>query len=123
MNANLLGIVIAAGALTATACATDPTSDLSGDPARVVASVAGLTLAAGDTVVITAETRTAQGATHPTLPTAASTDGAVAGVSEAEFLPPLPTARFQIVALAAGEAMVILTAGAATPDTGVVTVN
>jgi len=119
MNRRLYGI--AAAGLLAAACASDPTSDLSGDPVRVIASLDVMSLVAGDSVLVTAESRTAQGVTHPTLPTPASTNTGVATTSDAT-VPPLSVARFYIKGVAAGDAFVVLTAGVAV-DTITVTVN
>lgn len=105
----------------AAACVGDPTSDLDTGAVRVVASASELTIAVGDSLVVTAESRDAQGVRISTLPSVSSTAPGVASIVDA-YLPPLPIARFYVKGDAAGDALILLTAGTGV-DTITVTVN
>jgi hypothetical protein len=113
MHRHLLGLAVAAGVLAAAGCASDPTGDLSGEPARIVTSLDKVFLQPGDSTLITAELRDAQGVPLPTLPDVASADPSVVSVTIAD-LPPLPVRRFYLKGVGAGSVNVTLSAGSIT---------
>ncbi|MDH3497396.1 MAG: hypothetical protein OER21_11585 [Gemmatimonadota bacterium] len=120
MKRVLFGCVVL-GAVAVAACASDPTSEISGTPTRISKSLSVVNLAAGDSTVVTAETRDAQNVALTTLPTFASADAAVATVRDA-YLPPLAQARFFVKGVAAGATVVRLSADGIS-DSVIVNVN
>jgi hypothetical protein len=110
------GAVLVAGL----GCASDPTGDLSGDPALIVTSADLVFIPApGDSVLVTAELWDAQGVPLPTVPDAATADASVVTVSTAD-LPPLSIRRFYVKGVAAGSTTINLTAGSVTKSVQVV---
>jgi len=99
--------------LAAAGCAKDPTSDLGGTASYVQAQYSEVTITAGDSLVVTAETKDGQGVTLPILPVPSSANASVASVSDA-YLPPLPIGRFYIKGVAAGTTQVQVTASGVT---------
>jgi hypothetical protein len=95
-------------ALVVAACATDPTADLGPSVTRVTPQYTAVTLAAGDSIIVTAQTVDGQNVMLSSIPQAASADQSIATVSNA-YLPPLPIARFYITGVAAGSTQVNVT--------------
>ena len=114
MKRDLIGLAVIIGLAAGAGCATDPTADLSDSGRNVQVQYSAVTLVAGDSLLVTAETKDGQDATVPDVPVAASVNPSVATVSDA-YLPPLPIGRFYIKGVAAGTTQVNVTAaGAAT---------
>jgi hypothetical protein len=97
--------------LVAAGCAKDPTADLGGTATYVAVQYDLVNITAGDSLVVTAETKDGQGVTLSEVPVPSSVNGVVATVSDA-YLPPLPIGRFYIKGVAAGTTQVQVAAGA-----------
>jgi hypothetical protein len=100
-------------ALAVGSCASDPTGDLSGGVAGVEASVSYLQVTVGDSVVVVAQTRDAQGNALTTLPEVASLDLSIATVVVADQAP-LAQRRFFVKGESFGATKVLVTTGAFT---------
>lgn len=109
MKRHLWGLGLAGLLIGLASCAKNPTESISGTPARIVASYSKLFLFPGDSITVVAEVRDEQGSSLPIPVTAASSDAAVVGLSDANQ-PPWEDTRFWIRADGVGGAMVTLTA-------------
>lgn len=121
MKRVLFGCIALGAVAVVAACASDPTSELSGTPTLISTSLSVVNLAVGDSTVVTAETRDAQNVALTTLPTFTSENTGVATVQDA-YLPPLAQARFYVKGVAAGATVVRLAADGIS-DSIVVNVN
>jgi len=119
MQRHFFGLAAVAGILVAAGCASDPTGDLSGDPARIVTSLSRVFLQPGDSTLVTAEVRDAQGVGLATLPEVTSADPGIIEVMVSD-LPPFLQRRFYVKSVGAGTGRVILTAGSVSDTVGAV---
>lgn len=111
MHRPFFGLAVAAGVIAAAGgCVSDPTGDLSGTPDRIVTSVETIFLQPGDSALITAELRDAQGVALPTLPEVTSSDPTIASVTVAD-LAPFFQRRFYVKAVGAGSTDIVVSSG------------
>ena len=87
--------------LMAAGCAQDPTSELGSSATTIEVQYTIVNLAAGDSLVVTAEAKDGQGVTLSEVPAPTSANASIATVSDA-YLPPLPIGRFYIKGISAG---------------------
>ena len=114
MKRILLGLVaVGLASLGATSCASDPTSELSGTPTSISASLNTIFINVGDSVQVTARTLDEQGLTLPAVPEVASSTPSVVTVTTLEP-GPLAQTTFSIKAVAFGTGTVTMTQGGAT---------
>jgi len=106
-------------ALLVAACAQDPTADLGPATSRISVQYDSVTLAVGDSLIVSAQTVDGQNVALASMPVPASASTAIATVLDA-YLPPLPIARFWIKGISKGTTTVNLTAEGATASIDVV---
>lgn len=109
MKRHLWGLGLAGLLIGLAGCAGDPTDSISGTPTRIVPNYSQVFLFPGDSILVLAEVRDAQGVALPVIATVASEDETVVGVTDA-YVPPLQQTRFYIRGDAVGGAKVTLTA-------------
>jgi hypothetical protein len=109
MKRHLWGLALTGMLIGVAGCATDPTADISGTPARIVPSYSKLFLFPGDSVNVVVEVRDEQGSSLPIPVTVSSSDASVAAV-RADSLPPFEDTRFWVRADGVGGSKITLTA-------------
>jgi hypothetical protein len=115
MKRHLWGLALAGVLIGVAGCASDPTADISGTPARIVPTYTKMFMFPGDSLVVTAQVRDEQGGSLPIPVTVTSSDAAIAAVGE-DPLPPLEDTRFWVRAEGAGGATLTLTVEGVTEE-------
>lgn len=109
MKRHLWGLALAGMLIGFAGCATDPTSDLSGTPDRIVPTYSKMFMFPGDSLVVTAQVRDEQGTALAIPVTVSSSDAAVAAVGD-DPLEPYEDTRFYVRGDGVGGATLTLTA-------------
>jgi hypothetical protein len=113
MKRHLWGLGLAGLLIGLAGCAGDPTESISGTATRIVPTYSQVFLFPGDSILVLAEVRDAQGVALPILATVTSDDETLVGVSDA-YVPPLQQTRFYIRGDAVGGTKVTLSAAGLT---------